>query len=242
LLASHFHVALYGHYDYIVNIESEAALIEGRMARINPVRRAQIGRDRSARTRAELIAAARGLYAVRPFDQVTVDDLVAAAGLAKGTFYVHFDSLAELQSFVADELAREFDELLQPRRLTLDDPIERVAAGCGAFIAHALHDPAWGALVAHSAAVMPNVAGVARRRLKEDIDRAAQGGHLGSVTADLAFDFANCIVLHAMLSAPQKRRSPAQAPDIVAGILRAIGVAPEKAAAVARRAIAREQH
>ena len=74
------------------------------MARIDLARRAQIGRDRSARTRAELIAAARGLYAARPFDQVTVDDVVGAAGVAKGTFYVHFDSLAELQSIVADEL------------------------------------------------------------------------------------------------------------------------------------------
>lgn len=211
------------------------------MARINLARRAQIGRDRSARTRAELIAAARGLYAARPFDQVTVDDLVAAAGLAKGTFYVHFDSLAELQSIVADELAREFDELLQPRRLALDSPIDRIAAGCGAFVTQALRDPAWGALVAHSAAAMPNVAGVARKRLKEDIDRAAQGGHLGGVAPDLAFDFANGIVLHAMLSAPQKRRSPAQAPDVVAGILRAMGVPAEKAAVVAQRAIAPKQ-
>jgi hypothetical protein len=29
---------------------------------------------------------------------------------------VHFDSLGDLQSALADELAREFDALLQPRR------------------------------------------------------------------------------------------------------------------------------
>ena len=87
------------------------------MARVDLARRAEIGRDRSARTRAELVAAARGLYAARPFDQVTVDDVVAAAGVAKGTFYVHFDSVTDLQSVVADDLAREFDEFLQPRRL-----------------------------------------------------------------------------------------------------------------------------
>jgi len=211
------------------------------MARIDLARRAQIGRDRSARTRAELLTAARTLYAARPFDQVTVDDVVGAAGVAKGTFYVHFESLADLQSIVADELAREFDELLQPRRLALDDPIERIAAGCGAFIMQTLRDPAWGALVARSAATMPNVAGMARKRLKEDIDRAARYDHLGGVTSELAFDFANGIMLHTMLSAPQKRRSPAQASAVVAGILRAIGVAPEKAATVAERAIAREQ-
>jgi AcrR family transcriptional regulator len=209
------------------------------MARINLARRAQIGRDRSARTRAQLLTAARTLYAARPFDQVTVDDVVGAAGVAKGTFYVHFDSLADLQSIVADELAREYDELLQPRRLALDDPIERIAAGCGAFIAQTLRDPAWGALVARSAATMPNVAGVARKRLKEDIDRAARDGHLGGVTPELAFNFATGIMLHMMLSAPQQPRSPQQASAVVAGILRAIGVAPEKAAAAAQRAVAR---
>jgi AcrR family transcriptional regulator len=209
------------------------------MARINLARRAQIGRDRSARTRAQLLTAARTLYAARPFDQVTVDDVVGAAGVAKGTFYVHFDSLADLQSIVADELAREYDELLQPRRLALDDPIERIAAGCGAFIAQTLRDPAWGALVARSAATMPNVAGLARKRLKEDIDRAARDGHLGGVTPELAFNFATGIMLHMMLSAPQQPRSPQQASAVVAGILRAIGVAPEKAAAAAQRAVAR---
>ena len=211
------------------------------MARVDLARRAQIGRDRSARTRAELVAAARGLYAARPFDQVTVDDVVDAAGVAKGTFYVHFDSLNDLQILVADDLAREFDELLQPRRLALDDAVERIAAGCGAFIVQTLHNPAWGALVAHSAAAMPSVAAVARKRLREDIDRAARDGQLGGVTADLAFDFANGVMLHTMLSAPQKRRSPQQAADLVAGLLRAIGVAPAKAATVAQRAVAGEQ-
>ncbi len=208
------------------------------MVRIDLARRAQIGRDRSGRTRAELLAAARTLYAARSFDQVTVDEVVAAAGVAKGTFYVHFDSLTDLQSIIADELARECDELLQPRRLALDDPIERIAAGCGAFILQTLRDPAWGMLVARSAAAMPHVAGVARKRLGEDIDRAARDGHLGGVTPGLAFDFATGIMLHMMLSAPQRQRSPQQASAIVAGVLRAIGVAPGKAAAVAHRAIA----
>ena len=135
-----------------------------------------------------------------------MDDVVGAASVAKGTFYVHFDSLAELQGIVADELAREFDELLQPRRRALDDPIERIAAGCGAFIMQTLRNPSWGSLVAHSAAAMPSVAGVARKRLKEDIDRAARDGQLNGVTPELAFNFANGIMLHTMLSAPQNRR------------------------------------
>ena len=39
------------------------------MARVDLARRAQIGRDRRARTRAELIRSARKLYAARTFDR-----------------------------------------------------------------------------------------------------------------------------------------------------------------------------
>ena len=104
------------------------------MARIDLERRAQIGRDRRARTHSQLIEAARALYSRNPIEAVTVDEVVEEAKVAKGTFYVHFASLAELQAAVADELAHEFDELLQPRRQAILDPVERIAAGCGAFV------------------------------------------------------------------------------------------------------------
>ena len=205
------------------------------MARIDLARRAQIGRDRRARTRSQLIEAARALYGRSPIEAVTVDDVVAEAAVAKGTFYVHFDGLAELQAGVADELAQEFDELLQPRRLATQDPIERIAAGCGAFVGEALRNPAWGALVARGAVSMPNIALVPRDRLIEDIRRAAASGRLGDVTPELAFEFAVGIVLQAMQAASERRIAPSQAPSVVAGILRAIGVKPEEAKIVAMR-------
>ena len=205
------------------------------MARIDLARRAQIGRDRRARTRSQLIEAARALYGRSPIEAVTVDDLVAEAAVAKGTFYVHFDGLAELQAAVADELAQEFDELLQPRRLATQDPIERIAAGCGAFVGEALRNPAWGALVARGAVSMPNIALVPRDRLIEDLRRAAASGRLGDVTPELAFEFAVGIVLQAMQAASERRIAPSQAPSVVAGILRAIGVKPEEAKIVAMR-------
>ena len=207
------------------------------MARVDLARRAQIGRDRRARTRAELIRAARTLYAARTFDSVTVDDVVSAARVAKGTFYVHFNDLDDLQSILADELAHEFDDLLQPRRLSLDDPIERIAAGCGAFINQALHDPAWGALIARGAAAMPDIARVARGRLNEDIRRAAATGRLHDVAPDLAFEFVLGITVRTMQSATEGGLNRNYAPGIVAGILRAIGVTAEEAQDIAFRLV-----
>ena len=124
-------------------------------------------RDR-ARTRPQLIEAARALYALNPIEAVTVDDLIGEA-VAKKTFYVHFDGLAELQAAVADQLAHEFDELLQPRRLATEDPVERIAAGCGAFVGEALSNPAWGALSWPAASYPCRTSRLARGRLIEHL-------------------------------------------------------------------------
>jgi len=211
------------------------------MARIDLARRAQIGRDRRARTRSQLVEAARGLFSDRPVEAVTIDDVVGAAGVAKGTFYVHFDSLAELQAAVADDLARQFDELLQPRRLALSDPVERIAAGCAAFIGQALREPSWGALVARSAASMPSVARLARERLSEDVRRAAADARLGDVTPGLAYELAIGIVLRTMQAAAEGGLGPTPAQSVVAAILRAIGVKPAEARRVAACVTAQDQ-
>ena len=92
---------------------------------------------------------------------MTVGDLIGEA-VAKKAFYVHVDGLAELQAAVADQLAHEFDELLQRHRPAPEDPVERIAAGCWAFVGEALSNPAWGALVARGVLSMPNIALSAR--------------------------------------------------------------------------------
>ena len=89
------------------------------MTNINLERRAEIGREKRARTKAQLIAAAKALYSTRPWESVTVDEVVNEAGVAKGTFYTHFNDLNELAAAVADELVKSFDELIQPFRLSL---------------------------------------------------------------------------------------------------------------------------
>lgn len=66
------------------------------MANVDPVRRAEISHEKRARTRARLIAAAHALFARQAVESVTVDDVMKEAGVAKGTFYVHFDDLRSL--------------------------------------------------------------------------------------------------------------------------------------------------
>ncbi len=181
--------------------------------------------------------AARALYAEQTTELVTIDDLVKEAGVAKGTFYVHFEHLPDLQAAVADELAQELDDLLRPFRLQLADPVERIAAGCGAFIREALRNPSWGSLVARGAWALPTVASTARANLRQDLQRAAATGRLGAITPQLGFDVVSGIVLQAMRAAGERRLSPSDAPAAVEAILRALGIPSAEAHAIVERVL-----
>ena len=70
------------------------------MGKIDLARRAEIGREKRARTRAQIVEAGLVLLAERPPEALTVDAIVEAAGVAKGTFYYHFQSIEELVAAV----------------------------------------------------------------------------------------------------------------------------------------------
>ncbi len=61
--------------------------------------------DHKAKTRAKIVASARGLFNRRGFDQVTIDEIMANAGLTRGAFYHHFASKDALQAEAVASIA-----------------------------------------------------------------------------------------------------------------------------------------
>jgi AcrR family transcriptional regulator len=68
------------------------------------------------RTRAGIFRAAMELFGQRGFEAVTVDQICAAADVAKGTFFLHFSSKAALLVEWDRELAAELADRLRDRR------------------------------------------------------------------------------------------------------------------------------
>ncbi len=195
------------------------------MANIDPIRRAEIGREKRARTRAQLVAAASALFARQAVESVTVDDVVRQADVAKGTFYVHFADLRELTAAVADELIKTIDDLLQPVRLSIDDPAVRIAFGCSCFIDRAFADPSWAGVAARMAAAEENVGHIARRRLLEDLKRRLKGlSQGGAISAELGLEVVVGIMLQVLAAIAQRRLSSRHREGAIAAILRAIGL------------------
>ena len=200
------------------------------MAKVNLVRRAEIGQEKRARTRAQLVAAACTLFSTRPSASVTIDDLVHEAGVAKGTFYVHFDDMHALTSAVADELIRAFDDLLQPQRVATSDPLLRIALGCNAFIERALEEPAWDALVARMTQSYSKIGGTAQLRLREDLQEALKQSPQPGLSVDLALEAVIGIILQVMTAIGEGRLSQKDREGAVGAVLGAIGVGKQRAA------------
>src|ERR1700739_1012646 len=189
------------------------------MANVNPTPRAEIGRGKRARTRAQLVAAARSLFGKRPVESVTVDDVVEEAGVAKGKFYVHFEDLNALTAAVADELVRTFDELLQPQRLSMPDPLMRIAFACNGFFEEALETPSWAARVGRMAWSFPTVVRVARSRLLEDLKLALKEVPQQDSSLELNLEVVVGIVLHVLAAISQRRLSSRDRQAAVGSIL-----------------------
>jgi AcrR family transcriptional regulator len=205
------------------------------MANINLERRAEIGREKRARTKAQLAAAAKALFSRRAWESVTIDEVVNEAGVAKGTFYTHFNDLGELAAAVADELVQSFDELIQPQRLTISDPLLRVAFGCDSFIGKALEDRSWASLVTRMARSYPAVGQGARTRLLEDLRKALQQSPQGGLSLDLGLEVALGIVLQVASAIGDGRLVERDRAGAVRSILTAIGISRRDAASTVSR-------
>ncbi|WP_395678621.1 helix-turn-helix domain-containing protein [Inquilinus sp.] len=91
-------------------------------------------RDRSDRTQAALIAAARGLFVERGYAETGTPELVAAAGVTRGALYHHFaDKQALFQAVAEAEAAAVAEEVEQATPGNLP-PIAALTRGGDAFL------------------------------------------------------------------------------------------------------------
>jgi AcrR family transcriptional regulator len=192
------------------------------MARIDLARRAEIGREKRARTRAQIVEAGLELLAERPPEALTVDTIVEAAGVAKGTFYYHFQSIDELVAAVGAKLADSFDELLAPSRLDEPNPIVRMSFAFTKFLEKALDDPVWARVVVRSAQVPAGLYQI-REHLKADLAEAIAQGRLAIQDVELAADIVIGIWLQVTRGSLERRAAPDLTRQTLDAVLRALG-------------------
>lgn len=111
--------------------------------------RHRVAGEKRARMRERLIAAAMDAYLLAgPGRHPVINDVIAQAGVSRGTFYKYYDSfeelLAEIGRRMADEMINSFDHLFG----ALDDLAAQVAAGPLMALARAAMEPRHAAFIA----------------------------------------------------------------------------------------------
>ncbi|MFT3852688.1 MAG: TetR family transcriptional regulator [Ilumatobacteraceae bacterium] len=98
-------------------------------------RRRQV--DRTAATRAALVAAARRLWAERGYADVGTEEIVQAAGVTRGALYHHFADKADLFAAVFEAVETDLTERLigAVADAPAEDPLTLLRAGADAWLA-----------------------------------------------------------------------------------------------------------
>lgn len=86
-------------------------------------------RPRAARTRAALLAAGFDLLAERPIDAIAIDDIVARAGVAKGSFFNHFADKPCFAAELGAQVRKELELRVSAANQGVCDPVARLAGG-----------------------------------------------------------------------------------------------------------------
>lgn len=192
------------------------------MAKINLERRAKIGRDRRARTRAQIVEAGATLVAEGPAKALTVDAVVKTAGVAKGTFYYHFQNIDELVTAVGEQLVKSFDEALTHARLELEDPIARLSLAFTQSMDKAISDTGWARLVVQGSQSPTEIGRSVWANLKADIAEAIAQGRVTVQDPQLAADIVVGIWLQVTRSILGRTAQPEITTQALAAVLRAL--------------------
>lgn len=86
-------------------------------------------------TRQEILAAAKELFQKKGFEETSIDDIVLAADLAKGTFYYHFQSKEELLVALQEAVLAKSIESVRDKLAKGHSPLKLLTE----FVAEAAH-------------------------------------------------------------------------------------------------------
>jgi AcrR family transcriptional regulator len=139
---------------------------------------------RAERTRAALIAAGRRLFCERPVDAVTVDDIVQAAGVGKGSFYNHFEDRESLVRTISAEIRAGVERAVDAANTDVEDPARRVARACCTYVRFALDEPERAGFLVRVHSSHTSVATPLNRGLVDDISRGLGTGRFRVATLE----------------------------------------------------------
>ncbi|MEJ0024881.1 MAG: TetR/AcrR family transcriptional regulator [Rhizomicrobium sp.] len=193
---------------------------------------------RRARTRGALLAAAEELFAARGPDAVSVDEIVAGADVAKGSFYNHFSDKNDLAREVMLGVRGEIERQVIEANRGIVDPAARVARALCVFARYALERPDRARSLLHLSRNATDPDAEVNEGVRHDVSAGLAAGRFGGESRDAAI----LLVMGAAQAAFQRALDADAATarktvtGLVALLLRGLGVRLAEAQSIAAAA------
>lgn len=194
-----------------------------------PNHRTRVAASRREKTRAKLLESALVVFAQKGPNAV-IDDVIAQAGVARGSFYNYFRTSEELLAAVAYEINDELLRAIDPVVLCCDDPAERIACGTRLLLHAVRRFPLYGTFMARLPFPAANNSLLGTRFLARDVERGVAAGRFGDVGRRVGSDMLVGVVLSAAYSAAREPLDPDYPDASARAVLRALGVDEAEAA------------
>jgi AcrR family transcriptional regulator len=194
---------------------------------------------RRARTRAALLQAGRSLLASRDVQGLSVDEIVAAADVAKGSFYNHFADKDVFAREIGATVRRQAEEAVVQANAGVADPLLRLAQALCVFVRFAIEhrDSAQVLWRLNSGATMADAP--VNHGLRDEImlvAKALPSAHLDIETGILLIMGTIIIAMRHVLEERVVTPPATVAVHMSAGMLRSLGLPARRAQQLAARA------
>jgi AcrR family transcriptional regulator len=197
--------------------------------RVNLESRAATAQSRRARTRERLLQAAEQVVVEKGFENASIEEFVAAAGVSRGTFYNYFPTTTALLHALNTRVAEDLDRTLDMFTAHIDDCAARLAATIHTVVASCMADPVRGWVAMQIAASRVPRQHAFEERFAATYREGVACGRFRDVDMAAAYTIAFGAIRMAQRDILGGASLPAQGVQVVALVLAAFGVPYEEA-------------
>jgi AcrR family transcriptional regulator len=189
------------------------------------------------RTRAQLLEAAVHVLAAHGPEQTTIQEIAERARVTPATFYNHFPSKDDVLAAVAKWVVERFTDRVVASSQGVTDGAARMALGNRRFVLLAMESPRWALLLMQLAAGSPATTEQIRAHALADLRLGIKQKQFKVPSEEAAMDLVNGTINAAMLTAALGGAPKHHDIAVATIVLRGLGMAPDEATAIAKRAL-----
>lgn len=194
---------------------------------------------RTERTRAALVAAGRRLFSERPVDAVTVDDIVQAAEVGKGSFYNHFPDREALVRAVSAQIRLSVEGAIGEANADEPDPARRVVRAVCCYLRYAVDEPEPARVLVRVHSGHASMDAPLNRGLVEDMESGLSSGRFAVPTIEAGVLYVlgvSQLSLARLVQEPTPSLAVSLAQQMCALLLRGLGLPPAEAEQISAQA------